>query len=397
MDVYNEASSKASAFARSRLQSQLSRGEEEENRLIELVSTMVITDAKVYPRKMAFHWDKKLLVSLHPTRPLLGVHSHALSQMCGVFEYPKTYLNKLTHAKGCAGIPVSKCRAKLVEDLNWHSKNMAKLDRRGNDARYWCRYVGDEMRGFLTMSFNRKLATKPLLRAFTKACAQVGAKPVEAHASPVRFNLHCVLPIVFEPYPGEFVTAGTAFSNSDFGGGKLKIATFMRRVNGSASTVLDETLSAVHIGPVVEDEDVELDDDAKSAELTAAKKAVTSAVVQQLKAPVINNLMEGVRLAQEEEVPWHRLKAELSRILHEKELTSVKDKLLNSRDDGFEELPPVEFEDDDEPVATRWWAAAAIGQLAEREDNSERRKDLQELSGKVLGKTKGFKQQVKSG
>jgi hypothetical protein len=359
---------------------------------------MVITDAKVYPRNMSFHWDKKLLVSIHPTRPLLTAHPHALNQMCGVFEYPKTYMNKLSQPDGCAGIATSKCRQKLAEDLNWHATNMRRRDRRGNDARYWCRYVGEEMRGFLTMSFNRKLATKPLLRAFTKACGQTGAKPIEAHASAVRFNLHCVLPIVFEPYEGEFIVVGTTFSNSDFGGGKLKIATFMRRINGSGSAVLDETLSAVHIGPVVEDEDVELDEDAKSAELTAARKAVTSAVVGQLKAPVVNNLVEGIRLAQEEDIPWSRLKAELGRILHQKELTSVKDKLMNSnsRADGFEELPPVEFEDDDEPIATRWWAAAAVGQLAEKEDNSERRKDLQELAGKVLGKTKGFRQKVKS-
>lgn len=376
--------------AKGRLESQFLIGKERERRLIELVSNMVITDALVRPSVMAFGWhEKDLIVALQQSGDTMTVHPHALGQMSQVFEYPKIYVNKLV--KGCAGIPRSKTVLKLVDDLNWHAHESKLKDRKGNSAKYLCRYVDGEIRGFLSRSFKRHLASKPLLRAFVTSCAQAGLKAVDAHASPVRVNLQCVLPHVFEPYDGEYVTIGVAWSNSDFGGGRMKVSMFMRRVNGPASAILNDAISEVHIGPIIEESDIEMSEDTNRAELEAQRKAIRDAVVGQVKPEQVNKLLVAIKLAQEEELPWHRLKSELSRVLQKKELASVYEALTNSQTDNFEELPPVRFDDEDDPVATRWWAAAVLGQLAEKELDAERKKAMQEMAGETIGKAKGLK------
>lgn len=387
--TYNLASdSNKSRAAKARLESQFLIGKERETRLIELVANMTITDALVKPSAMNFSWDHGLVLDIE-NGVKLTVHTHALGQMSQVLEYPRIYTNKLQ--KGCAGIPRTRCVLKLVDDLNWHAHEAKLKDRKGNSAKYLCRYVDKELRGYLSRSFKRHLASKPLLRAFVTSCAKAGLRAVDAHASPVRVNLQCVLPHVFEPYDGEYVTVGAAWSNSDFGGGRMKVSMFARRVNGASSAVLNDAISEVHIGPVIEESDIELSEETNRAELDAQRNAINDAVVGQIRPDNVNKLLEAIRLAQEEEIPWHRLKSELSRVLQKKELEEVYAVLTNSKTEGFEELPPVQFDDEDDPVATRWWAAAILGQIAERESDAERKKSMQELAGETVGKTRKLK------
>jgi len=380
-----EKSNKAEA-ARLRLESQFAAGRERQNRIIELVSRMVITDGLAMPREMTFSMEGRNIHVDLAGKVNLKVHTHALTQVSGVFEYPRIYMNKLT--KGVAGIPVSACRSKLVEDLNWHAQHVKLQDRKGAPAKYLCRYVDNELRGFLSRSFKRHLASKPLLRAFVTSCESTGLVPIDAHASPVRVNLQAVLPYVFEPFDGEFITVGAAWSNSDFGGGRMKVSMFARRVNGPAAVILDDAISEVHIGPVIEESDIEMSSETNKAELDAQKKAVKDAVVGQVSPDKVNKLVEAIRLAQEEEIPWHRLRSELGSLLQKKEMDAIKNALMNSGESGFEELPPVEFDDEDDPKATRWWTAAVLGQLAEKESDAERKKAIQELAGKTIGKSK---------
>lgn len=384
MDFLAGPSNKAT-MARQRLEAQFATGKERRESIVEMVTKMVITDALVLPSKMEFSLEgRDVHVSLDG-RVNLGVHPHALGQLGGVFEYPLIYLKRLS--TGIAGIPVSACRSKLTDDLNWHASKAVLKDRKGNPAKYLCRYVDNELRGFLSRSFKRHLASKPLLRAFITACDQVGLMPIDAHASPVRVNLQCVLPHVLEPFDGEFITVGVAWSNSDFGGGRMKVSMFARRVNGVASLVLDDAISEVHIGPVIEESDIEMSTETIQAELEAQRRAIKDAVVGQVTPDHVNKLCEAVRLAQEESIPWHRLRAELGNLLQKNELESLRGALLGN-ECGFESLPPVEFDDADDPKATRWWAVAALGQLAEKEPDAERKKAIQELAGKTVGKAK---------
>lgn len=377
-----EESNKAK-HAKERMDSQVRTGVERQKRIVAQVSAMVITDALVEPSIMTFHYDKKLSVVIRD-KPF-WVHSHALSQMSAVLEYPKAYLSKLQ--KGVANIPPKDCQNKMVDDLNWHATNARLKDRRGNPAKHLVRSVDGEIRGYLSRSFKRHLASKPLMRAFLAACTQAGLQPVDGHASPVRVNLQCMLPYVFEPYAGEFVGIGVTWTNSDFGSGKMKVSMSLKRINGESSVVLNDAISEVHIGPIIEEADIEMSDETHKAELDAQRKAINDAVIGQLQPDKVQKLLDAIKAAHEEEIPWDKLKYDLSRLLQKKEMGEVRELLLN-RDDGYEELPPVKFDDDDDPVPTRYWASSVLGKFAERERNAERKKELQELAGVILGKTK---------
>ena len=370
--------------AQERLVSQIRTGAERQKRIVELVSNMVILDALVDPNTMVFTYGKALSVKLRDGKGY-WVHPHALGQMAQIFEYPKLYLNKLQ--RGVAGIAVSACKDKLVEDLNWHAQNSRLKDRRGNPAQYLARSVDGEIRGYLSRSFQRHLASKPLMRSFLKACEQAGLQPVDAHASPVRVNLQCALPYVFEPYPGEFVAIGVSWSNSDFGGGRMKVSMSMKRINGESAIIVNDAISEVHIGPVIEESDIEMSDETNKATLKAQGRAINDAVVGQLRPDNVKKLLAAVKAAHEEEIPWEKLRYELSRYLQKKEMLEVRG-LLEQTESGYEELPPISYDDDEDPVPSRWWASAVVGRFAEREGSAERKKELQELAGVILGKTK---------
>ena len=370
--------------AREKLEQHVLVGQSRQKSIVEEVSKMHIKDALVFPREMNFSHERGLKVTIRDRE--FTIHQHALGQLAGVLEYPKTYLNKLQ--KGVAGISAHKCRMKLSEDLNWHASNAALKDRKKQDARYLVRYVDNEIRGYLSRSFKRHLASAPLMRAFLKSCEQAGLVPVDGHASPVRVNLQCVLPYVFEPYDGEFVSVGVAWSNSDFGGGRMKVSMFMKRVNGNASAVLSDAISEVHIGPVIEESDIAMSDETVRAELKAQSQAIDDAVAGQMTPEKVQKLLDVIQAAQEEKVPWYRLRNELGGMLQRKEMDHIKELLAGKREEGFEELPPVEFDDDGDPIATRWWSSTVIGQLAEAEQSAERKKELQEFAGQLLGKAK---------
>jgi hypothetical protein len=376
--------SNKSALAKKRLETQVLIGERRQAAIVEQVSSMVIKDALILPREMSFSHEGGLKVTAKGHE--FTVHSHALGQVAGVLEYPKSYLSKLQN--GVVGISPGVCRKKMCDDLNWHAHNAKLTNRKKQDAKYLMRYVGTEIRGFLSQSFKRHLASAPLMRAFLHSCMSNGLVPIDGHASPVRVNLQCVLPYVFEPYDGEFVSVGVSWSNSDFGGGRMKVSMFMKRVNGDSAVILDDAISEVHIGPVIEETDIEMSAETVEAELKAQRSAIDDAVSGQVSADNIQKLLDVIQMAHEEEIPWYRLRNELGSILQRKELEHMRELLNGTAETGLEELPPIHYDAEGDPVATRWWSSAVLGQIADKEDNVERKKELQELAGQILGKTK---------
>jgi len=380
---YDQArDTKRARLARERLETRFRLGEREQTALLERVSKMVIVDKLVPPARMYFSWKGGVRVAYgSEDATAMPIHGHALSQMCGVAGIAKVYVNRL--AKGEAWE-----HTLLVHNLNELFHRGKYKDRRGQPAKFLSRSVDDEVRGFLSRSFNRHLASAPLLRAFIASCGQMGAKPVEAGASPIHFSLKCFLPYVFEPVDGEFLSVGCGWANSDFGSGRMRVALSGLRVSSGTTSVLEDAISRVHIGSVIQESDIELSDEASRKEMEAQAEAIRSSVHKLLEPANVTRLLKLVRMAHEEAVPWHKLKDELGRLLQKKELETVEEMLRSNADDIID-LPPPSYNDDNEPVANRWWASNVLGHLANKESSVERKKDLQTLAGSILGKTKG--------
>lgn len=369
--------------ARDRLETRFKLGEREQQQLLQRVAKQVITDRLVPPHRMFFLWGGGGLRVAYgdASKEYMPIHGHALTQMCAVAGITKIYVNRLLKGERWE-------RELLEHNMNELFHKGKYLDRRKQPSKFLSRSVDNQVRGFLSRSFNRNLASAPLLRSFIQACDQAGAKPAEAGSSPIHFSLKYFLPLVFEPVDGEFVTVGSTWSNSDFGSGRMRVAMSAMRISSGTTSILEDAISRVHIGSIIQESDIELSNEASQKELAAQQAAVKSAVQELLQPENVNRLLTLIRMAHEEQVPWHKLKDELGKLLQKKELDTVEEMLRSNADDIID-LPQPSFDDDGEPVANRWWASNALSHLAAKEGNAERKKDLQLGAGTLLGKTKG--------
>lgn len=396
--AFQVSTSDKATQARELLERRFDVGQAQQDALIKRVADTHIIDKLVSPKATAFSviGKKPKLQYMQPPAGVsaknpaqlflaipgdaYGIHPHALSQMCKVAGIPKTYINRLLADEA------EEWEHRLFEhNMNTLFHHGKYLDRSRKQTRFLHRIVGNEVRGFLSRNFNRHLASLPLLGGFIDACQGVAAKPVEASTSDVRFHLKCFLPYVFEPVEGEFVAFGATWSNSDFGAGRLQVALSTLRISSGTTAVLDDIMSRVHIGSVIQDSDLEISDATAAKEVDTQVSAIQDAVKTQLAPEAINRMVDIIAAAHEEQIPWRRLRGELGRLLQKQEIENVK-KLLESAEDSIIDLPPAGRTSGGDPIATRWWASNAISMLARNEPSADRQNELQQLAGELIGK-----------
>lgn len=224
-----------------------------------------------------------------------------------------------------------------------------------------------------------------MLRAFIEAYEKAGAKPVESTATDVRASLKSYLPHVFEAYPGQFICVGVEWSNSDFGAGKLAVSQTIWDPVRQTRAVLDEPVSRVHLGSIIEDSDIEMSEETMAKEVDTQASAIHDAVSQQLGEEQIERLLRAIKVAHEEEIPLGRLRSMWRNILMKKELESLEQLLSKAE---VEDLPPPGKNINGEPIPTKWWAASVLSHIADRTDDEDRKGDLQREAGKLLSSTK---------
>ena len=359
-----------------KLRSRLEVGEQEQTRLINAVANMVIRDKLVTPTGMLFSIREgvtKLGISYSNEDKVYRINRHALGQLALKVGFPVVYVNVLQRPSE------DNWRADLLAyNLNTLFHKEEFKDKSGQ-PKFLHRIVGDELRGFLSRRFNRHVASAPLLRAYLEACQMAGAYPVEATTSDVKLALKCTLPHVFEPFPGQFVCVGVEWANSDFGAGRMQVALSVWMPQGDRFTVLDQVLSRVHIGSVIEDSDIELSDETAQKESEAQASAIKDAVAKQLSPEAVDRLLDAIRRAHEEEIPWEKLRTQISRYISKVEVENLE-KLL--KEESFD-LPPVKRVDG-EIVPTKWWASSALSFLANRTEDPERKFELQHAAGSFI-------------
>lgn len=247
--------------------------------------------------------------------------------------------------------------------------------------RFLLRFVGDELRGFMSRSYGRHLASKPMLAAFLSSVNGAGAEPVDATSSAVKNTLSCYLPIVFEPTPKEYVAVGVRWTNSDFGAGRLTVSLAMMSIARGTSVVLSDEYSRRHIGSVIQDDDLlEISDETAAKEVEAAASGIKDAVDSLLKPESVKRLMGAIERAREQKVDWTTLRRDLKKFLYEEELKTV-DKAIEL---GTNALPSPGTGANGEPLPTKWWTMNILALLAEQAPDAERKIELQQEAGHYL-------------
>jgi hypothetical protein len=367
--------------ARQRMEARFKLGAEQEQFLLDIVTATVIVDRLVPPRAMTFltgSGDKSKEVFIHykETDGKFSINRHALNQLCAKVQMNMNFVNMLQSGPSWKN-------DLLCDNLNALFQTPDWLDRGGQPQRFLHRLVGQELRGFLSRRFNRHLASAPLLRTFIEQCRVEGARPIEAANSPVRSALKCLMPKVFEAFPGEYICLGVEWSNSDFGSGKLKVLQTLWRVGAGTASVIDEGLRRAHIGSIIEDSDIEMSDETAKKELEAQQGAVRDHVTAYLSEKTVERLLEAIRAAHNEKIPWHQLSHRLRDVLGKGDLEWLKN-VLDQKAETIIDLPPISFDPDGARVPNLYWAAGGLSAIAARTEDPDRRLDLQREAGKLL-------------
>lgn len=371
--------SEAKARAVRQLHHQIERGSDHATAVFERLSKIVITDKLVAPTALRFVNTTRLAVgySTHTTTsPDYTIHKHALAQMAQRAEISQPFVTRLSEGTPWEG-------DLLAHNLNTLFHNGIYLDRKKELAKFLVRHVGSEVRGFLSRSFNRKLLTLPLLKAFINTCYEFQAAPIDAQISDTRSWLKCMMPLVFEPVEGEFVAFGLTFSNSDFGAGRLKIAGTVLRITSGTAAVLEDRYSKTHIGSVIQESDLEVSDETAELELATIKGAISDVVKAVLSPESIDLTLKAIQAATEQGIHWHKLKDLIATVLTKKEVESFHDMMSADVID----LPPVHSADaGDEKLPSLWWVVNALGKVANNEANPEKKANIELVAGSLLKK-----------
>ena len=385
-DDLEAVASKGRTAALERLESRMMLTQRAQAAVVKRALELTIKDKLVDPKSATFYVDhdsRKVCLSYGREHASVTIHSHAMGQLADISQVTRLYVRRLL--EGCVGMGQEDRHILLTHVLNTHFHEGIYLDRKKNPTKFLHRTVGTELRGVLSRNYNRKLGTMTMLRPFIEEAMAFGAEPVEAYSSPVKMAVTYMLPHIFEPVPGEFVTFGVQYANSDFGAGGLHVAGTVFRISSGSVAVLGDKLSRVHLGAVIEEAEIELSEETLAKEAAAHVSALRDMVKKQLDPKNVYRVLSMIEYADKHEMSWLTLKDKLRTVLHKTELQTVEE-MLQEANKGIVELPPVKQTADGDPVATAWWASAVLGHLAEKVEDVDRKGSIHNLAGKLLAK-----------
>ncbi len=362
--AYDISRTEAASRARAILERKITDGAKSAVNLIKHVHNSVPADSIVRARALGFDSGENGVSVSWDNGGEHTIHRHALSQMAAKAGIPGAYLSEL------AGGAEEWKRDLAAEILGRHFIVGQPTDR------FLVRAMPDsgEVRGFLSDRY-RRLDSRPLLDAFAESCQAVGAVPVDGTVSDTRVALKAMLPMVFEPVPGEVMAMGIEWGNSDFGAARHTARAFFLRVWCLNGAVGEDAFAQVHLGGRLA-EDIEFSRRTYELDTKASVSALKDVVKGVLGPSKINAMLAGIKAADEKKVDWRHLRTKLARTLLKSELKAAED-AYNSED--VINLPAGK---------SLWRASNAVSWIARNTDDPDRRLELERVAGAVLsGKT----------
>jgi len=306
------------------------------------------------------------------------LHNHAFGQMLDCVDIPRHFARKLSEGEMWE-------RVQLASVLLTERFQLKEFNQRGGGKdRFVNRLVNDQVRGFVSRSFACYIGSHHVLTPFANNCAKYGALPISATATDLRFELKMFLPHVFEPVDGEYMAVGASISNSDFGGISFRISLCLHRIKRGTSAVVEDTMNKPHKGKALDMTDGILKKDTIEAEITALQKTIRDIVDVTLHPDAVKRVLKAVQVAADKDIRWDQLKKQLSKVLSEHEVKSMENMLQGGEDETFD-LPPVSHSSDGDPIPNMFWASSAVAAMAEQELSGERKLEMQDLAGTLIG------------
>lgn len=295
-----------------------------------------------------------------------GFSDFAIGQLAEKMHVPSRYLKDLFHGdewqKGLA-----------VKTVNDHVNNVAR-------ERLLVRSVNDQVRGILSDSY-RRLNSMQIYVAFLSACQNKGAVLIDAHSSETRGYLEVINKEVTSiPTKNNGMihqVFGAQIRNSDFGAGALELKLFEMQIVCMNGMVSDSILREIHLGRKLPS-DLRISEDTYKKDTEAMAGVVSDAMNQIFDPFYIAEKTKRIQAASEYEVDMKKEVKALPQIgFTQDETNEVEKRLINNNpDDGLQGGNSL------------WKFAQAAGAVARDAENQERKRELQEIAGKIMAKVK---------
>lgn len=347
----------------------------ERGRMISQLAAMQIRDYLVPPKRLSFraNAEHKLEMGFFTgpdTIVTVGVHRHALSQMQEKVKLGAKTVSMLLAAE----LPEEAWKMQLLAyNLN---ELFSQLRFTRNDDKFMLRTVQGEVRGFVSKKFKRSRSSSTLFHTFVDEMESQGALSYYAHVHPIHLSFQMFKSDIFEPVVDDPIAIGLEWSNSDFGVGRHTVRFILYRLKSKEIVPCRDVLSQIHIGSVLQTDDVELSPETELKDAEAQASALRDVIRAHLSDESLTKLFNAIKEAQEKKVDWTSLKQRLSDILRKGEVDKLDDKVAA----WAQELPPVTWGPSSKPESTAWFAAAFVSRLAANEDDDERRDRINKLS-----------------
>ena len=288
------------------------------------------------------------------------LHKNGLDQVAERAGIPGTYVSRLLER------PYG--RELIVE-------NLSTIYQKEENKKLLVREVNGQIRGVLSDKFKR-MDSGPIIEAFTKACGDIGAVPVEGVGGDLRWAIKAILPMVFQPSKKEgteeLVAFGVQLSNSDFGKGTLSLNAFMTRIICTNYAALEQVMRETHLGRRLSD-DIEFSKETYAADTKTQILAVRDTVRDILAPDKVNTLVGRIGKALEARIDVKQAWTDLPKHgLLKGEVDSVRELFLN----GDVEMLPRGTTQARLSNAVSWFAKSAA--------TPERRLELEKVAGDLL-------------
>lgn len=360
---YAVATSEAAASFKTKLETMIHTSVARVERVIEQVQTEIPDDMIAAGTRLRFSSTERGIFLDDPNEGAanLGVHKHALHQLAdrAQVKHFRSFVNGLMDVGGTKG-------SEWARELVAH--NLNKLYAK-NHERFLLRAVNGQLRGFLSSSY-RRLDSRPLLDAFIGVVRKFGARPVDGFALETKMRVRAILPMVFEPFPGEIMAFGAELADSDFGDGALTLSGFVLRMWCTNLATTEDVLTKVHLGKRMTD--VRLSEQTYQLDTQTMTSAVNDLSSHVLGAGAVNGYLDMVRSANEAKVDPKQIDGWIKKNLGTTEGDRAKEKFASA---DVEMLPAGQ---------TKWRWSNAISWLANETEDERRKLELQDLAGGLL-------------
>jgi len=313
----------------------------------------------------------------------MGVHRHALNQMCSKVKLPITYIDHLMKFDGW-GDNLAR------ENLNGLFSQTPFKKQDGASAKFLLRTVNGIVLGFLSRHYALHLSTDPLLQRFIGYCEEQQAKPVDATWSETRLQLQYALPHVYQPFPRQNIVIGMSFFNSDFGSGVFSIYPAVLDIDRGFAMMLPqyalgetmdkELFKKIHLGPLLQAEDLNAIGSNRARRTEEVAQQMRSNMSERLSSVFCTAVCQAIAKSKDTTKAWATHKRVLAGMLLKEELACLE-QMMKER---HAKLPTIELDEDGLPVPSNWWVAQAVSFLASVEDDPDRKIDLQQEAGKFI-------------